>query len=235
MSTAVLPISPLNPPIARDNLVVAIPPGSHTLAGFRKWYASDEFPEEGRISFLAGEIIVDMSHERLSSHVAIKGEFARVLISLARERQLGQFLTDGTRVVNEGADVSHEPDGCFISRASIDRGSVRFQPGADGNDITEVVGSPDMVLEIVSASSVRKDKTLLPPLYHKAGIREYWLVDVRRDEIRFDLFRHTSEGYVPAPESEGWRTSTVFDRQFRIERTTSPVGMTDYLLQSRVG
>jgi Uma2 family endonuclease len=233
MSTAAVPSPPFNTPFARDNLVVAIPPGAHTLAGFRNWYASDDFPEEGRISYLAGEIIVDMSQERLSSHVAIKGEFTRVLITLARERQLGQFLTDGTRVVNETADLSHEPDGCFISRASVDAGSVRFQPGADGKDITEVVGSPDMVLEIVSPSSVRKDKNLLPTLYHKAGIREYWLVDVRRDEIQFDLFRHTPEGYVSAAEVEGWRMSDVFSRQFRIERTTSPVGMTDYLLQSR--
>lgn len=233
MSTAVFERLSTKLPMARDNLVVAIPPSARTLAGFREWYASDDFPEEGRISYLAGEIIVDISQERLSSHVAIKGEFARALITLSREHQLGQFFTDGTRVVNEDADVSHEPDGCFISRVAIADGRVRLQLSADGKDVTEVVGAPDMVLETVSPSSVRKDRSLLPALYHKAGIREYWIVDVRREEIKFDLFRHGPDGYLLVADTDGWRQSEVFGRQFRLERVTSLIGITDYILQSR--
>src|SRR5947208_1816919 len=103
MSVAALP-TPIAVPrpeeTAVDGPLIIIPPTAHTLEGFRAWYATDDFPEEGRIDYLAGAIVIDMGHERLSSHVAIKGELARVLISLAEELDVGQFFTDGVRVVN---------------------------------------------------------------------------------------------------------------------------------------
>lgn len=223
------PMLPLGP--VRDGPVITIPPTVRSLAGFREWYASDDFPEEGRIEYLAGEIVIDMSHERLSSHVSLKGEFARALIALAEELDLGQFFTDGVRVVNESADLSNEPDGCFISWAAVRDGRVQFQDSRDGEDVSELVGSPDMVLEIVSPSSVRKDTVRLPELYHRAGIPEYWLIDARRDDIEFQLFRHTAEGYTPAPEAGGWKQSAVFGRQVRLERTRNRIGIWQYKLQ----
>ena len=52
---------------------VYIPPGAaSSLASFRKWYESDDFPEEGRICYLAGELFIDMGHERISSHIFLK-------------------------------------------------------------------------------------------------------------------------------------------------------------------
>jgi Uma2 family endonuclease len=56
-----------------------------------------------------------------------------------------------------------------------------------GGDYIEILGSPDLVVEIVSDSSVRKDTTLLRDAYWKAGVREYWLFDARGAEIRFDI------------------------------------------------
>jgi Uma2 family endonuclease len=236
MSGAAVPtpiaISPPRRP-AIDGPVFRIPPTAYTLAGFRKWCASDDFPEEGRIEYLAGEIVIDMSHERLSSHVSLKGELARALIQLAQELDLGQFFTDGVRVVNEAADLSNEPDGCLISWAAVQEHRIRLQESRDGEDVTEVVGSPDMVLEIVSPSSVHKDTVRLPELYHRAGIREYWLIDARYDDIEFQVFRHTPGGYVRAAEIEGWKQSDVFGRQFRLERARNRLGVWEYRLQAR--
>src|SRR5256885_8764701 len=48
----------------------------------------------------------------------------------------------------------------------------------------ELEGTPDMVLEVVSESSVQKDTKRLRQLYWQAGIREYWLVDARREPDR---------------------------------------------------
>ena len=237
MSSAAVP-HPITPapsparPIG-DGPYFVMPPHAHSLAGFRAWYASDDFPEEGRIEYLGGEIFVDMSHERLSSHVSLKGEFARTLIALVEELDLGQFFTDGVRIVNEGADLSNEPDGCFISWGAVESGRVRFQESRDGQDVSEVVGSPDMVLEIVSPSSVRKDTVRLPDLYHRAGVSEYWLVDARGDEIIFQLLRHTPEGFAPTPEVEGWRLSSVFGHEVRLERTRNRAGLWRYKLQLR--
>lgn len=38
-------------------------------------------------------------------------------------------------------------------------------------------GSPDMVIEIVSPSSVKRDKIIKFSEYERAGIKEYWLVE----------------------------------------------------------
>jgi len=206
---------------------------ANSLAGFRKWCASDEFPEEGRISYLAGEIFFDMSHERLSSHVSLKGELARILIALAEELNVGQFFTDGARVVNELADVSNEPDGCYVTWESVKSGRVRLQPSADGNDMTEIVGSPELVVEILSPSTVKKDTSELPKLYHRAGISEYWLIDALDDEIDFEIFQHGTTKYEALVPVDGWHRSPVFGREFRLDRFRNPIGIWQYRLEVR--
>jgi len=41
----------------------------------------------------------------------------------------------------------------------------------------KVIGPPDMVVEILSESTARKDQDLKRDLYQKSGVPEYWLVD----------------------------------------------------------
>lgn len=225
---------PRRPHSMHNNRAFTMPRwAANSLADFRKWYASDDFPEDGRISYLAGEIFFDMSHERLSSHVSLKGELARILISLAEELNLGQFFTDGARVVNELADVSNEPDGCYVTWDSVKKGRVRLQPSADGNDSTEIVGSPELVIEILSPSTVKKDTSELPKLYWRAGISEYWLVDALEDEIDFEVFARGATEYEAVGSADGWQRSPTFGREFRIERYRNPIGIWQYRLQVR--
>ena len=40
-----------------------------------------------------------------------------------------------------------------------------------------VVGPPDLVVEILSRSTKKRDKTLKKDTYEKFGVKEYWLVD----------------------------------------------------------
>lgn len=222
------------PHIDREDTALWIPRGAAgSLAGFRAWYASESFPEEGRISYLAGEIFIDMGHERISSHVALKSDLTEALVALARELKLGRFLTDGCRVVCEEAELSSEPDGVYVTWVAVAEGRVKFQKSADGADVAEFVGAPDMVLEIVSPSSVRKDKTVLPETYHRAGIPEYWLFDARLDDLSFQLFRRSDDGYEPAPARDGWLLSHVFGREFRLDRTQDPIGLWQYRLEIR--
>jgi Uma2 family endonuclease len=172
---------------------VRVPGWVADLESFRRWYNSDDFPEQGRIDYIQGAVWVDMSMEQVFTHVQVKTAMTSVLFAVAEAGNLGLYLNDGLRLSNEGADLSAEPDGTFLSNDGMEDANVQFIEGGDGGH-TEVEGVPDMVLEIVSAGSVKKDTERLYKAYYEAGIKEYWLVDARGERLKFDIFRHTSKG-----------------------------------------
>jgi Uma2 family endonuclease len=213
---------------------VTIPPhAARSLAGFREWYASDDFPEEGRICYLAGELYIDMGHDRISSHVALKTAIDEILNALARETDLGRFFGDGCRIVDEDGDYSAEPDGCFLTWEAVEEGRVELRESNDGEDFTELVGPVDMALEIVSPSSVKKDLSVLPDLYHRAGVKEYWLIDACKPKVTFAIFRRARKKYTAVPESGGWLASKVFNREFKLSRKKDRIGIWEYTLHVR--
>ena len=85
-----------------------------------------------------------------------------------------------------------------------------------------------MTLEVISPNSVGKDTVDLRDRYHRAGVLEYWLVDARGDNLRFDILRHTPIGYEPTVATEGWLASTIFGRKFKLERERDRFGIWSY-------
>src|SRR5205823_5487874 len=170
------------PAISFHETAVRIPAWVVDRLSFRRWLNSDTFPEVGRIGFLAGEVWVDMSKEQIFSHNQIKQEFNLVLGSLAKQEKRGRYFPDGAYLSNALAEFTVQPDGTFVSWAALRTGRVRLVEGTR-QGFLELEGSPDMVLEIVSDSSVTKDNTRLPELYWQAEIKEYWLVDVRGERL----------------------------------------------------
>ena len=208
---------------------IHIPIWVSDLESFRRWMLSDESPEQTPVFFLAGEVWIDMSKQQLFSHVRLKQRFFEVLGPLARKQRLGDFFPDGLLLTNADADLSGNPDGTLVTSESVRSGRVRLIEGAIEGYV-EIEGSPDMVLEVVSDSSVEKDNDVLMDLYWKAGIREYWLVDARGERIEFQILRHTSRGYVAARPSGGWRKSAVFGKSFRLTRQLDDLGHPDFTL-----
>jgi Uma2 family endonuclease len=162
----------------------------------------------------------------------VKSEFNRVLGQLERKLGIGYFIPDGLRVLQPNTDLSAIPDGTFILYRSIRQGRVHLVPGAEEGYV-RVEGGPDMVLEVVSTSSARKDKVLQRQLYWGAGVREYWIADARRRPLTFEILRHTSKGYVPVPGVRGWFASAVFGKSFRLTQRPDPLGNSDYRLGVR--
>ncbi|MGH7224847.1 MAG: Uma2 family endonuclease, partial [Gemmataceae bacterium] len=160
---------------------VAIPLWVTDLESFRRWMDSEEFPAEGRIEYIKGEVWVDMSKEQLFTHVDVKTEIAGVLRSLVKTARMGRLLGDGVFLSNVDANFAVVPDAVFVSPAAR-QDRVRLLEGKKSGYV-EMEGSPDMVLEVVSDSSVRKDTEQLRHDYWEAGIREYWLVDARKEPL----------------------------------------------------
>jgi Uma2 family endonuclease len=213
-------------PSTREGLL-RIPPGAGTLEGFRRWSWSDSFPERGRIDFLAGELEIDVSPENAYKHGAPKVAIAAGLYELVVPTDRGSVLVDCTRIVSVEAQLSVEPDVLVILWESIENGRVRQIPAASGepDSFVEFEGAPDVVVEVISDSSVGKDRSRLPPLYAKAGIPELWLVDARRKRrpanhaMEFAIYHLGPEGYVLAtPDAERWCESRVLGRRCRLRR-----------------
>ena len=100
----------------------------------------------------------------------------------------------------------------------------------EGQGIMELEGTPDQVLEIVSKSSVRKDTVLLRDLYFKAGISEYWLVDVRDGAMSFEILQRTPEGFVAVVAVDGWIASKVFGKKFQLQKKSDPLGHPQFVV-----
>jgi hypothetical protein len=210
---------------------VSVPSWVTDLGSFRRWADSDDFPKEGRIGYLKGEVWVDMSKEQLFTHLAVKNEFNMVVGALVKTGQLGLYFPDGALLANVAADIACKPDATFVAAASL-QDRVRLIEGKD-EGFVELEGSPDMVLEVVSRSSANKDTVLLLRAYWEANVREYWLVDARPRPLKFDILRHTSQGYSAARKKVGWAKSAVFGNSFRLLSQTGALGHPEYTLEVR--
>jgi Uma2 family endonuclease len=190
---------------------------------FRRWARSGEIPDGVRVCYLDGDIWVDLSMEQLYTHNRAKTRFTIDLGGMAEDENLGQYFSDGV-TLSYRARLTTVPDGVFVSYDTLRAGRIMRVEGAK-HGYVELEGTPDMVLEVVSESSVHKDTVELRRKYWRAGIAEYWLVDVRSEPTRFDLLRCGPKGYLRTRErAGGWLRSVIFGRSFRLTQTTDPVG-----------
>ena len=189
-----------------------IPATARSLEGFRRWARSDHFPERGRIDYIGGDLEVEMSPEELYTHGTVKAEIGAVLHLRIARTDLGTVYIDRGRVSCPAAELSVEPDVLVVLWESLDAGRIREIPKkrtVDPERMIELEGTADLVVEVISDSSVGKDRRRLPPRYAAAGVPELWLVDVRRG-LRFDLHVLGPDGYrVAPPDAGGWVLSPL--------------------------
>jgi len=207
-----------------------IPAWVTDLASFRRWAASDEFPEEGRICFINGEVWADMSWQQVFSHVAVKNAINVALNKVVQQAGNGRYWPDGLRLYSEAADLSAVPDGSYISYNAMRTGRVRLVEGREAGYIA-VDGAPDLVIEVISDSSEDKDYEWQMRAYLDAGVKEYWVIDARTEPVRFDIYKAASKGFAATRKSAGWLKSAVFGKSFRLDVIADPLGNPDYVLR----
>jgi Uma2 family endonuclease len=200
---------------------------------FRRWLHSEDFPDEGRICFINGKVWVDLSTERFFDHGQVKTEITRVLATLMKQTRFGRFAPDGTRYSHLESRLSTEPDGLVIANASFATKRVELVSGKKGKD-TELIGTPDIVIEIVSPDSEDKDTEWLMAAYHNAGIPEYWLIDAREeDDTRFDVYKRGPKEYKASRKSDGWVKSPTLGKSFRLVPGEDENGNPEFPLEVR--
>jgi Uma2 family endonuclease len=218
--------------IYEENL--RVPTDAFTYDGFQEWLVSGEFPEDGRIDFLAGDVEVDMTAEELHTHGTVKTAVASVLHFLVADTDLGEVFVDSARVQSRFAQLSVEPDVVVVLWESLDAGRVSYVPMSTQREdrFSVMEGAPDLIVEVVSDSSVSKDTRRLPALYAQTGVPELWLVDVRGEGPRFEIRSLRDGEYaVAAADAEGWARSPRLGLSFRLTRRRTPPGHWRYVLE----
>jgi hypothetical protein len=108
---------------------VVIPSWIVDLDTYRQWAHSDQYPERGWISYLDGEIWVDLSREELITHNKVKTAFAFAIMSVLKRIDLGEFLGDRVFLTNAQANLATEPDSMAYLWSTIQSGKLVPKPG----------------------------------------------------------------------------------------------------------
>jgi Uma2 family endonuclease len=202
-----------------DDSEVIIPAWVTDNASFLRWAESDDAPEKGRYGFLQNQLWIDQTMETVF-HNNIKTIIAAMLTQWSVDQNLGDYFSDGMLLSVPDLEFTTQPDGMFVSHATwkSDRAYLKQK-----EESVVVYGSPDMVLEVVSRSTKRKDLEVLRELYFEAGITEYWVVDSREKQPTLQILRRNSRGFKVTPHSAGWVKSIVFGASFQLVTTTSGI------------
>jgi hypothetical protein len=88
-----------------DGTKVKLPANALDLEGFRAWTLSDDFPEEGRIAFINGEVFVDVSREEITVHLLLKSQIGAVprpsaMVGFVRASSIVSFVSLVRRIVS---------------------------------------------------------------------------------------------------------------------------------------
>ncbi len=157
------------------------------------------FPDDGkRHELIDGEHYVTPSPN--IRHQRISGNLYLAIATWLEAHPIGRVYYAPLDVVMSDFDVV-EPDLLYVSNA---RAHV-LTP-------SNVKGAPDLVIEIGSPSTRRRDETTKRRLYERAGVAEYWVVDPELDVVR--VYRKETGGAFARPlelsrEAEDVLTTTI--------------------------
>ena len=241
------PAAPVAPPdlhlpaVGPGRVGLTVPGGALTsAAAFRRWKTSDDCPGWGKFEWIGNQPRLELMPESLFTHGSPKLRVAGALDRLVEAGDLGYCFTDSTTVTSpDGHEpaVNCEPDFVFLSYDAVRTGRVALTPKADRpDDAIEIVGPPEVVLEVRSDGSTRKDTVDLPADLFALGVTEYWLVDARRDPAALTLHARGDGAFEPAAaDADGFALSGVFGRRFRLDTRTDPLGRRQVRLTDRDG
>ena len=150
--------------------------------------------ENESIEIINGEAFMMATPSRI--HQKISGELFRQLANYLEGKKcevysapfgVRLFEQDGDRP--EDVDTVVEPDISVVcDRSKLDKHGCK--------------GAPDLIVEILSPSTLRHDRLVKLNLYQRARVREYWIVDPENRSVM--VFLPDSNGSFRLREDYGW-------------------------------
>jgi Uma2 family endonuclease len=118
--------------------------------------------DDKRYEIIEGELIMNPAPS--SKHQIIINNLGYFITDFVKKNNLGQVIYSPYDVILD-SNVVVQPDILYISKENIKNIKKRG-----------LFGSPDLVVEIVSPSSLKRDTEDKRNIYKKYGIKEYWII-----------------------------------------------------------
>jgi Uma2 family endonuclease len=153
------------------------------------------FPDDGlRHELIDGEHYVTPSPN--DKHQTILANLLLLIGVWVRAHATGKVWIAPFDVVLSRSDVV-EPDLLYMSN----------QRKAEVLTEANVQGPPELVVEVGSPSTRRRDETIKRALYERAGVSEYWFVDTELDVVR--VYRRLAGDRFAQPEQLSLQAGNV--------------------------
>jgi Uma2 family endonuclease len=181
--------------------------GNYTYADYLLW----NFKE--RVELIKGKI-VKMSPAPSTSHQRISGELTYLLSKVFRKSKCQMFVAPfDVRLVNYKQSTQDnqivtvvQPDLCVV---------------CDINKLDEkgCIGSPDLIIEILSPGNSNREMTIKFDLYEENGVKEYWIVEPAENSIFiYTLKQGKYIGLKPCIEGQIITSPLFPELDFEIEK-----------------
>ena len=158
------------------------PPAGRIVLTYEDYCA---LPDDGkRHEILGGELYMTPSPS--VGHQRVAGNLFVALRTFVTDRGTGEVFVAPVDVILERTSVV-VPDLLFVGR---DRAGIVTDRGVEG--------PPDLIVEILSPGTERRDRVEKAQLYARHGVRHYWLVDpdarsLEAFELSGGTYRRTAE------------------------------------------
>ena len=140
-----------------------------------------DIDEDTKAEFINGQVVMHSPVRR--RHLQASLNVAVLLRLYVGARNLGDVYTEKCMIRCQRND--YEPDMCFF-------GTVKC---AQLTDDQLLFPSPDLIVEVLSPSTERNDRTVKLHDYARHGVSEYWIIDADA---------RTVEAYALAPNVDGY-------------------------------
>jgi len=152
----------------------------------------EALPDEPRCELIYGRFYVSPSP--LVLHQLVVGLLYEILIRIALPVR-GMVLLSPMDVYLADHSVV-QPDLLYISAGRRRVAQKRIE------------GAPDLVVEVLSPGTARRDRNEKLRLYAEKGVGEYWIFDVTERQIEF-LLNEDGQFVVALPEDGVYRSKTL--------------------------
>jgi len=127
---------------------------------YEEYYRLDD---DQRYEIIDGSLLMAPAPD--TAHQSWIGELHIILQNHVKGRRLGKVFVSPVDVVLDSENTV-QPDLVFVSSANL---GIIQQPA--------IFGTPDLLVELVSPASVRRDRYDKGELYARFGVNEYWIGD----------------------------------------------------------